>query len=111
MKKKKRSSISFSLAGLVAGIGIFLLNLFDAIITTYIVSNGLGVELSPIAGALINSSFSTLIATKAILGIIFAALLTMAWRDSKIAKISGVAVIIFYAAVGIYHVIGLLLFI
>ena len=109
MKRKKRFSIS--LAGVLAGVGIFLLNLFDALITMYIVSNGLGIELSPIAGALINSGFGIFIATKAALGLILATLLILAWRDSKIARIGGTAIIVFYAAVGLYHVVGLLLFV
>jgi hypothetical protein len=109
MKRKKRFSIS--LAGVLAGVGIFLLNLFDALVTTYVVSNGLGVELSPIAGALINSGFGIFIAVKVALGLILATLLMLAWRDSKIAKVGGIVVIVFYAAVGLYHVVGLLLFI
>ena len=106
MKKK----FSISITGIAIGIALFLLNLFDAVVTSYILLNNLGVEWSPIVNWLIDCcGLGVFMAAKILLGALIIVCFGLAWDKHKWCRICGTAVLIIYATLAAYHILNLIL--
>jgi len=105
----KRKKFSINTCGLLVAIGLFLFNFFDAILTVYVLSNNLGIELSPIAAAMMAWGFGPFVLIKTSIGLVAAAMFALCWNNYKLARFGGVIALALYAAIAIYHIVGLLL--
>ena len=100
----------FSIEGVVVAIICFLLMLFDAIFTIYVVSNGLGIELSPLMAYLIECSFGVFLSVKIIVSLIFSILVASMWGKYMIAKAAGMIGLSVYLLLALYHLISAAIF-
>jgi hypothetical protein len=98
-----------SYKGFLVGLAIFFLNLFDGLVTTGLIASGQLVELNPLMSFLIYNTGYWFLLPKILMGGIVFVLLSKYWDEFEIGRIGGVAVLIYYFMVAIYHIINVVM--
>lgn len=91
--------------GLLVGISIFLLNLFDGLMTMMLLSTGMFEEFNPLMSRLIESTGNWFLLPKILFGGIATIFLTACWKNYKVAKIGGLIALMTYVIIAINHII------
>lgn len=95
----------WSRTGLMVGIAIFLLNLFDGLSTMFLLHTGRFFEANPIARWLIGLLGTWALAPKFALAAFLGVLLAGYWRTYRLARIGGLVVLIMYIAIAVNNTV------
>ncbi len=92
--------------GIIIGVLLFILNLADALFTSYfIVLYGIDIEVNPIARAMVHYFGVWWLIPKILIGAIGMFAIFIAWDNIPRARYYIVPIFIFYCILTIYHVI------
>jgi hypothetical protein len=87
---------------------IFVLNLFDAGVSWFVVGSGLAIELNPLMAALMSVSFYLFFAVKLIMGILMVKITLPRVKEYPI-KITVWIMFLIYGLLGLYNLYGLIM--
>jgi len=87
---------------------VFVLNLFDAGVSWWLISSGLAIELNPLMAALMSVSFYLFFAVKLIMGILMVKITLPRIKDMPV-KITIWLMFLVYGLLGLYNLYGLIL--
>lgn len=94
--------------GLIIGITIFMLNLFDMSNTWYLITTECVPEMNPYMDMLIECGWGWFFLVKISSGLIAFFAITVCWEDYKLARYGGILVVIIYVGVTIWHLYNIM---